>query len=175
MSKQKLKKELQKLTKEQLIEQILDLYEKNKSVKEIYDFYLNPEGEEDLAQKYIKIILNEFNMQNPDRAGLKFSVAKRAISDFKRLSPSAESIADVMMTLPEAACRFTHEWGDMTEGFYTSAAKNFDAALEYISANDLLSNFKLRAERCVEWASPCGYGFEDEINDIFDDYYLNIS
>lgn len=42
MSKAALKKELQKLTKEQVIEQILDLYEKNKAVKEFYQFYLNP-------------------------------------------------------------------------------------------------------------------------------------
>lgn len=34
MSKAKLKKELQQLTKEQLIEQILDLYASNKLVKE---------------------------------------------------------------------------------------------------------------------------------------------
>lgn len=32
MSKVKLKKELQKLTKEQLIKQVLDLYSKNKSI-----------------------------------------------------------------------------------------------------------------------------------------------
>jgi len=45
MSKVSLKKELQRLTKEQLVEQILDLYEKNKAVKEFYDFYLNPKNE----------------------------------------------------------------------------------------------------------------------------------
>ena len=45
MSKASLKKELQKLTKEQLIEQVLVLYGNNKSVKEFYSFYLNPENE----------------------------------------------------------------------------------------------------------------------------------
>ncbi len=45
MSKPALKKELLKLTKEQLVEQILDLYDKNKAVKEFYDFYLNPLNE----------------------------------------------------------------------------------------------------------------------------------
>jgi len=38
MSKTALKKELQQLTKEQLVEQVLDLYSKNKSVKTFYDF-----------------------------------------------------------------------------------------------------------------------------------------
>jgi len=49
MSKAKLKKELSSLTKEQLVEQILDLYDKNKAVKEFYDFYLNPRNEKELA------------------------------------------------------------------------------------------------------------------------------
>ena len=38
MSKPALKKELQRLTKEQLVEQILDLYDKNKAVKEFSNF-----------------------------------------------------------------------------------------------------------------------------------------
>ena len=38
MSKLALKKELQRLTKEQLVEQILDLYDKNKAVKEFSNF-----------------------------------------------------------------------------------------------------------------------------------------
>ena len=170
-TKPRLKKELQKLSKEQLIEQILDLYDTNKSVKELYDFYLNPRKEKDLVEKYKKAIYNEFNIQNPMRAGLKYSVAKKAISDFKGLSPSAESLADVMLTLPEAACRFTYEYGDMTEGFYNSAVTNFETAMKYISANGLLDNFELRVEQCVRWASPCGYGFADEIADICFKYY----
>ncbi len=88
MSKPKLKKELQQLTKEQLIEQILDLYDKNKAVKEFYNFYLNPRNEMELAEKYKKQIRKEFNVENPLRSTGKFSVAKRAISDFRNLQPS---------------------------------------------------------------------------------------
>ena len=81
MSKSALKKELLKLTKEQLVEQILDLYEKNKSIKEFYDFYLNPHNEKELVEKYKKIIRKEFNVERPERGSEKFSVAKKAISD----------------------------------------------------------------------------------------------
>ena len=112
MSKPKLKKELQLLTKEQLIEQILDLYDKNKAAKEFYDFYLNPRNEKELLEKYKKQIRKEFNVENPMRGGLKFSVAKKAISDFKDLQPSPEALADVMFTLPEAACERTFCYGD---------------------------------------------------------------
>lgn len=171
MSKPALKKELQKLSKEQLVEQILDLYDKNKAVKEFYNFYLNPRKEQDLAEKYKKIIQKEFGVINPERAGLKYSVAKRAIADFKGLSPSPEALADVMLTLPEAACEFTYDYGDMTESFYNGAVNNYIAALQYISTNGLLEKFKLRAKQCVRWASPCGYGFADEIDSVYSEYY----
>ena len=65
MSKAALKKELQKFTKDQLVEQVLDLYDKNKSVKEFDDLHLNPINEKDLAKKYKKIILKEFDVESP--------------------------------------------------------------------------------------------------------------
>jgi hypothetical protein len=173
MSKPALKKELQKLTKEQLIEQVLDLYDKNKSVKEFYDFYLNPRNEKELAEKYKKLIKKEFDVDRPERSGLKYSVAKRAISDFKDLQPSPEALADVMLTLPECACEFTYCYGDMDESFYNGAYNNFSAALKFISKHNLLEHFQLRTKQCVEWASPCGYGFADEMEDLYDDYYPN--
>ena len=171
MSKATLKKELQKLTKEQLVEQILDLYDKNKSIKEFYDFYLNPKNEKELAKKYKKLIRQEFNVENPMRAGLKFSVAKRAISDFKDLQVSPEALADVMLYLPECACEFTYHYGDMTEQFYNGAYNNFVTALKFIAKHDLLDIYSLRVEQCVKWSSSCGYGFADAIIDVYYEYY----
>lgn len=171
MSKSRLKKELQKLTKEQLVEQILDLYDKNKAIKEFYDFYLNPKNETVLAEKYKKIIRKEFNVENPMRSGEKFSVAKRAISDFRNLQPSPEALADVMLYLPESACELTYCYGDYSEQFYNSTYNNYEAALMFIQKHGLLDKFKLRAEQCVRWASPCGYSFADEIADLYYEYY----
>jgi hypothetical protein len=170
MSKAALKKELQKLTQEQLIEQILDLYDKNKSVKEFYTFYLNPANEKDLFEKYKQVIYNEFYPKRGEPK-TRFSVCKKAISDFKALSPALELVADLMLCLAENACEFTCEFGDMWEGYYTSAENNFDAALKFIARHNLLDKFKLRAEQCVEWSSPCGWGFCDAIPDIFYEYY----
>lgn len=172
MSKVKLKKELSQLTKEQLVEQILDLYDKNKAVKEFYDFYLNPVNEKELAEKYKKIIVKEFDVSRPERSGLKYSVAKRAISDFRDLQPSPEVLADVMLTLPECACKFTYTYGDMEEAFYNGAYNNFVSALRFMHKHNLLGDFKLRVEDCVKWASVCGYGFAADIAQAFYDYYM---
>lgn len=175
MSKAKLKKELNKLTKEQLVEQILDLYDKNKAVKEFYDFYLNPVSEKELAEKYKKLIIKEFNVERPERSGLKFSVAKRAIADFRDLQPSPETLADVMLTLPECACEITYRYGDMDESFYTGTYNNFVAALKFMHKHHLLDEFKFRAVDCVKWAEDCGYGFAEDMMDAFYDFYGDLA
>jgi hypothetical protein len=171
MSKSALKKELEKLTKNQLVEQILDLYEKNKAVKELYNFYLNPRNETALVEKYKKLILKEFGVENCMRAGLKFSVAKQVISNFKDLQPSSKALADVMLCLPECACEFTYHFGDMDEKFYNGAYNNFVAALKFLHKHDLLDAFKTRVKQCVKWSSSCGYGFADAIFDGYLEYY----
>jgi hypothetical protein len=171
MSKTALKRELQGLTKEQLVEQILDMYDKSKAVKEFYDFYLNPKSERQLVEKYKKVVRGEFSLKDPMGAGLKFSVAKRAIADFRSLQPSHEGLADLMLYLPECACEFTANYGDMTQQFYDTTCNNFHKALEIIRLEGLLDDFKLRAGQCVEWASPCGYGFADEMADIYHDFF----
>lgn len=171
MSKLRLKKELMLLTKDQLVEQILDLYDKNKAVKEFYDFYLNPMNEKALVEKYKKIIRKEFNVKHPERGGEKFSVAKRAISDFRSLQPPPDALADVMLYLPESACELTYCYGDFSEQFYNATYNNYSATLIFIQKHGLLDQFKLRAKHCVRWASPCGYGFADEIADVYYQYY----
>lgn len=171
MSKPALKKELSKLNKEQLIEHILDLYDKNSSAKEFYKFYLNPTNEKELTEKYKKLIRKEFNVENPMKSTEKFSVAKKVISDFKNLQTSPESLADVMLYLPESACELTALYGDYSEQFYNSAYNNYKTALEFIGRQNLLEQFRLRAEQCVKWASPCGYGFADDIEDVYYQYY----
>lgn len=171
MSKTALKKELQKLTKEKLIAHILELYDKNSSVKEFYKFYLNPADEKKLAEKYKKLIRKEFNVENPMLSTEKFSVAKKAISDFKKLEPSPEYMADVMLYLPESACELTSLYGDYSGPFYNSAYNNYRAALVFMEKNGLLDHFRDRTEQCVKWSKHCGYDFADDMRDAFNEFY----
>lgn len=171
MSKTELKKHLLSLSKEQVIEQVLGLYDTCKPAKEYFEYILNP-NEQEQFEKYKAIIVNEFY---PARIlafpKLRFSEAKRAIAYFRSLSPSPELLGDLMVTLPEMACKFTNEYGDMSEQYYTSATNNFELALKFMQKHGLLEQFKLRCENCVKYAEPCGYGFADEISELFYQYY----
>ena len=171
MSKSSLKKYLQSLSKEQVIETVLEMYDNMKPVKDYLDFFLNP-NEKEMFEKYRTIIVNEFYPRGKfTDPKTRFSVAKKAIADFRALKPSPELLANLMLTLPEMACQFTYDYGDMTEQFYNSAYNNFKAALEYMHKNKLLDAFKLRCKDCLRWASVCGYGFEDDLHDIYSQYF----
>ena len=171
MSKNALKKHLQTLTNEQMIETILELYEIMKPVKEYFEFYLNP-NEQEMFEKYKAIIVNEFYPKGKyAQPKTRFSVAKKAIADFRALKPSPELLGDLMLILAEMACKFTYDYGDMTEQYYESACTNFRNALIYLQKYNLLDRFKLRCTDCVKYASPCGYGFADEISELVYEYF----
>jgi len=172
MSKPQLKKELQKLSKEQLIEQIIELYDTYKPVKEYYKTFLNPDNIQELFEKYKSVIVNEFypNTKYPNPK-LRFSVAKKAIADFSALKPPHTLLADLMITLAENACKFTFDYGDMTEEFYNSTISNFKRALKYLQKEEILDDFKLRCEDCLKYSENCGYGFTEEMYDVFDEYF----
>jgi hypothetical protein len=171
MSKVALKKHLQSLPKEQLIGTILEMYDNIKPAKEYFEFFLNP-NENEMFEKYKAVIVNEFYPKGKyTDPKTRFSVAKKAIADFRTLKPSPELLGDLMVTLPEMACKFTNDYGDMWEQYYDSASTNFKNALIYLQKNNLLENFKLRCEDCVKYSSPCGYGFADDIADLFYQYY----
>jgi len=172
MSKTQLKKELQSLTKEQLIEQITVLCDTYKPVKEYFQTFLNPENIQELFAKYKAVIVNEFYPETKSwNPKMRFSVAKKAIADFGALKPSPKLLADLMVTLAENASKFTYDYGDMTEQYYNSTVTNFERALKYMHKEGLLDDFKLRCEDCLKYAEPCGYGFPDEMNDVYYEYY----
>jgi hypothetical protein len=116
------------------------------------------------------IIENEYFPEKGEPKN-RLIVAKKAISDFSKLKPSPEHEAELLIFLVENGCQFTYDYGDMWEGFYDSMVKNFEIALKFMQKHNLLEKFQPNAERCVKWASPCGYGFADEIDDLFCEYY----
>jgi len=171
MSKIALKKHLQTLNNEQLIETVLEMYDNMKPVKEYFEFFLNP-NETKMFEKYKAIIVKEFYPTGKYTQPMtRFSVAKKAIAEFKALKPSPELLGSLMLTLPEMACKFTYDYGDMLEQYYDSAYNNFKFALIFLQKNNLLDNFKLRCEDCVKYASPCGWGFADDIAELHYQFY----
>ncbi len=100
MSKAKLKKELQSMTREQLEQIILDAYDARTETKEYFEFFLNPDVPK-LMAKFDKTLVKELNRMGWNTSKARVSVIKRAIKDFETLDPGPEAVIDILMRTME--------------------------------------------------------------------------
>ncbi|MBP4137142.1 DUF6155 family protein [Flavobacterium geliluteum] len=149
MSKRDLKKYLGELTKEQLEEQIIELYEKFSPVKVYYDFVFNPKEDKLLQECKTKISQEYFPVRKPgtksrSKAKMRRSVAQKYIKHFILLGVDPFVIADVMLYNIEIAQTFSSGNYIKQELFYKSIFNSFEQAVNFIISNGILSEFKSR-------------------------------
>ncbi len=166
--KPNLKKHLSALTKEQIIEVILELYDARKEAKEYLEFYLNPNEDEKL-EEYKRIIRDEFFPKRGEPK-CRFNICRKAISDFKKLKPHPACLADLMLYYIEMGCEMTSMYGDMWEQYYITLENNFDKAMKFIFMHGLLAQYYERIEKLLDNASNCGWGFYDTLSEIYHQY-----
>lgn len=168
MSKLEVKKYVKSLDRSSLEELVMDLYSARKEAKEYLEYVIKPNDSAKL-EEYKAIITNEFFPKRGD-AKLRFSVCRKAVSEFKSLDPLPELLADLMLCIPEYASQIADEWGDMWEQFYDAAENNFKAAMKYISQHQLQSPFQERIDIILKNCESSGWGFPDTMWDIYYDY-----
>jgi len=163
-----LKKELKKLDKDKLIDLVADLYRRNKAVKELLDFYVNP-NEKEVFNTYRDKVFEAFCPSRGNRYKLKDG--KQAISDFKKLGTSTDLLADLMLFYVETGVCFTIDFGDIDEGFYSSLETTFVDALTLMQKQNLLGKFEKRVGKVVNDTRDIGWGFHDFLAQVWVDFY----
>ncbi|WP_269684564.1 DUF6155 family protein [Flavobacterium lacustre] len=147
MSKRDLKKYLTELNKEQLEEQILELYEKFSPVKVYYNFVFNPKEETLLQESKLKISHEYYPIKKSGRRSkpkMRRSVAQKYIKHFILLGVDSFIIADIMLYNIEIAQTFSAEHPVKQELFYKSMFNSFDQAVVFLISNGILNEFKSR-------------------------------
>lgn len=168
MSLLKLKKELLKLEKPQLIALVGELYKSQKAVKEYLDFYFEP-NEADLLPAYRERVLRAFYPKRGYDYNLR--LGKAAISDLRKLGVSAQPLADLMLHYVECGIRYTNDYGDINESFYLSLEGMYEQALTLMQQEKLLPHFAERSRRAVLDTSNIGWGFHDQLAELYEQYY----
>jgi hypothetical protein len=169
MKTPELKKKLNAMTKEDLIKDIIDLYTKNQFVKDYYISKQTDGSNSPIFLKHKEIIEREFFPKKGDGKA-RLSVAKKSISEFKKLSSNNELIADLLIYYVEVGVRYTNEYGDINETFYSSMESMFEQALKFIIAKNLSNKFQDRCLEIVEDTSGIGWGFHDQLSELFASY-----
>ncbi len=165
-----LKKELRKKTQDELVEEIGLLYKKFNNVKEFYQasFFSDDSA---VLEKYKKIVRDEFvpsgRTQFPK---MRASVARKAISDYKKISCSNSGIADIMLSYVEAGVDCTNTFGDIDESFYNSMESMYESALKYMVKENLFHDFDERLKAVVTNTSGIGWFFHDTLSELYHEY-----
>ncbi len=146
MSKREFKNYLKGLTKAQLEEQIIDLYERFKAVKEYYDFAFNP-NENELIEQCRFQISKEYYPVGGRKAKMRRSVAQKWIKKLMTLEADPTLLADIMYFNIEIALTFSGEHIIRQETFFTSMFKSFDEAIRFSSGKGIVQDFKGRIEK----------------------------
>ncbi len=143
MSKRALVKYLQSLGKQDLEDQVLDLYARFKPVKEYYNFVFNPKEDKLVEEAKFKIA-KEYFPTNGRKPKARRSVAQKAIKQFLTLELDPALTADVMLFNIETAQRYNGDKRINQEAFYKSMLNSFTEMVEYIEINGLKSVYKKR-------------------------------
>jgi hypothetical protein len=157
-------------SREQLITEIVDLFSKIGSVKDYYQSKLNLGYSAEVSEKYKSIIKHEFfPARGFGRAQL--SVARKAVSDYKKVSTSKYGVADIMLYYVEMGVQFTNTYGDIDEPFYNSMESMYERAVKYIVQHKMQVQFEERCRKIVNDTSGIGWGFHDELGYIYEENF----
>jgi hypothetical protein len=149
MSKRDLKKYLSELNKEQLAEQIIELYDKFSPVKVYYNFVFSPKEELLLQECKLKISNEYFPVKKIGRRNkpkMRRSVAQKFIKHFIVLGVDSFVIADVMLYNIEIAQTYSSENTIKQELFFKSIFNSWQQAIEFTISNGIYYDFKSRID-----------------------------
>lgn len=140
MSKRDLKKYLAELSKEQLEDQLIELYEKFSDVKVYYDFAFHPNEEQLIREAKFKIS-NEYFPVRGKKPKMRRSVAQKFIKHFKTLGMDVFLVADLMLYNIEIAQALSAERTPKQVMFYKSMCISFHQAVAFLIEHGMVDDF----------------------------------
>lgn len=162
MSKRDLKNYLSELSKEQVADQILELYAKFPDVKTYYDFVFYPNEDKLLSEAKIKISSEYFPIKGK-RPKMRRSTAQKIIKHFRSLGVDPFVTADLMFYNIEIAQVYSEKYKINSDAFYKSFYTSFSQSTSFLIEKGILDAFKIRLQRIADitisqkW--PNHYGF----------------
>lgn len=169
MSKRDLRKYLNELTKDQLEEQVLDLYIRFKPVKTYYNFVFKPNEEKLLEEAKFKISKEYFPL-TARKPKARRSIAHKIIKHFIQLGVDSYITAEVMIYNIEVAQKYTQQKEVKQLAFYNGMLKSYQEVVEFTKDRNLTSSFMPRLINVVtesekqKWMNS--EGFENTLNNF---------
>ncbi len=122
---------------------------------------------------YKETIEHYISPAEPWKNPVKISLARKAISDYRKAVGDPEGLAELMLFYVECGVSFTLEFGDIDEAFYYSVVRVFSDGMKMLNRceQDVIDKLLPRFEGAVHSTADMGWGFYDSLRDTFEVYF----
>ncbi len=164
LTKKSLIKHLDKSDKEDIIGEVLTLFDKFKNVKEFYTAELTGEANP-MLERYKKKITIAYSSENPKERRTNLNVNK-LLKEFKKISIYERELTDLMLHRVECGITAFNKNTNRSATFYNCIANSFEEAIKLISANDYHDEFRQRINLLLKSSEPGKFGIQERLKEI---------
>lgn len=152
MSRPKVKKFLQSLTEEQLVEVLLDLYDARKDAKEYLEFYINPDTESAHEKARKSVLQNYFNNKGKTIKKLDIRSGREIVDNFISLGVDSDHKADISMYHVEILISWLVIRRSINQTAWTTLINLSRKAFERIITGGLSDSYRKRVDKYLDYA-----------------------
>lgn len=151
MSKIALKKELNLLSREQIIDVVLTAYSSNKAIKEYFDFFCDPDVEK-LYEKHSRELFKEITRGKYNQSTARISRIKKTIKNFESFNPGPEKARDLRLLAVEMlVAQETHR--NYSDTLINGTSKLLNDTIAYADKNLIFDSTMTRVEKIIKETS----------------------
>lgn len=150
MSKSGLKKAMRNMSRDEIVEMVLELYDARREAKDYLDYWVSPTPDKALDDTKAHVEKMFFYSTGKNRKQPSATDLKNVVKDFSTLVFDSEKVADLLLLIGEYQLKFAKQKKNgfmQSEGALMRALGN---ARTYIEGAALESLYGLRLERLAE-------------------------
>lgn len=167
LTKKALLKHLDKSDKEDIVREVVTLFDKFKNVKEFYTAELT-DAANPLLERYKRKITEAYLSANPKERTTNLNINK-LLKEFKKTSIYERDLADLMLHRVECGVAAFRRDNKRSATFYNCIASTFEEAVKVISADNSVTEFKQRIARILKDSEAGKFEIQKRLKEITKD------
>lgn len=161
LTKKALLKHLDKSDKEDIISEVVILFDKFKNVKEFYQSELSDEANPAL-EKYKRKIKEAYAKPNPKERTTNANINK-LLKEFEKISIYDRELADLMLYRVECGIAAIKKNNKRSATFYNCLVNTFEEAIKLIVADNNENEFRIRIDKIMKDSSAGRIEFKERL------------